>query len=190
MLSNSQSKAINKLRMDVRRSLHDHAINGQFSLLKLAVVVDFWPVIYFRLLEFCLEKKSIVRKIYRILLVLLKPLVEGMSGARIYVDAVIGGGLLLHQSTGVVIAPGTVIGNNCTFFSGACVVYKANDVGFAAPIIGNNVRLMAGCKVIGNVRIGDNASIGANAVVTKDVPPDSIAVGVPAHIIQGRSQEI
>jgi len=52
------------------------------------------------------------------------------------------------------------------------------------PIIGNNVQLNAGCMVIGGVTIGDNAIIGAGAVVVKDVPEHAVAVGNPARIIQ------
>lgn len=54
------------------------------------------------------------------------------------------------------------------------------------PIIGNNVELHAGCIVIGGITIGDNAIIGAGAVVTKDVPTNSIAVGNPARIIESK----
>ena len=52
------------------------------------------------------------------------------------------------------------------------------------PTIGNNVQLHANCSVIGGVKIGNNAIIGAGAVVVKDVPPDCIAVGNPARIIK------
>lgn len=172
-----------KLGMDVRRSCADHELRGFFSKIKLLIVVDFWPVFYFRMLEYCNERKGFFQRFLKLIFLPMKPLVDGFSGARIYSDSIIGSGLLLHQSTGVVIAPGSVIGENCTFFSGACVVYKANDKGFSAPILGNNVRLMVGCKVIGGVRIGDNVVIGANAVVTKDVPSDSTVVGIPAKII-------
>lgn len=51
------------------------------------------------------------------------------------------------------------------------------------PVIGNNVQLHANCCVIGGVKIGDNAIIGAGAIVVKDVPPNCIAIGNPARII-------
>ena len=51
------------------------------------------------------------------------------------------------------------------------------------PTIGNNVRILAGAKIIGKVTIGDNATIGANAVVLSDVPPDVTVFGVPAQIV-------
>ena len=57
---------------------------------------------------------------------------------------------------------------------------KADDP--CAPIIGNNVDIGAGAKVLGRITIGNNVLIGANAVVIKDVPDNSIAVGVPAEI--------
>ena len=56
--------------------------------------------------------------------------------------------------------------------------------------IGNNVIIGAGAKIIGNVKIGDNVKIGANAVVTKDIPSDSVAVGVPAVVIKKNGNKI
>jgi serine O-acetyltransferase len=50
--------------------------------------------------------------------------------------------------------------------------------------LGDNVRIMAGAKVIGNITIGNNSTVGANAVVVKDVPPNCTVVGVPAYIVR------
>jgi serine O-acetyltransferase len=105
-----------------------------------------------------------------------------MTGTRIFTGVQVGGGLLLHTSVGIVITKKAVIGENCTFFSGASLIHKANGLGQGAPIVGNNVKLMAGCKVIGPVTIGDNAVIAANAVVLCDIPADSLAVGIPAVV--------
>ncbi len=58
-----------------------------------------------------------------------------------------------------------------------------------APVIGNNVDIGTGAKVLGNIRIGNNVVIGANAVVLTDVPDDSVAVGVPAIIKRRQSAE-
>ncbi|MBV5341863.1 MAG: hypothetical protein J0665_20290 [Deltaproteobacteria bacterium] len=175
--------AIEKLKMDVRRSCFDHGLRGKFASLKLMIVVDFWPVFYYRLIEYCTENKDFSRRFLRFFLMPLKPLIEGASGARIYAESKIGGGLLLHQSSGVVIAPGAELGENCTLFSGSCIVYKANDQGFGSPKIGNNARLTVGCKVVGNVVVGNNVTVGANAVVTKNVPDGAVVVGIPAQII-------
>jgi serine O-acetyltransferase len=87
----------------------------------------------------------------------------------------------------VVVHPGAVIGENCIIGQGVTVGGRAGqrDV----PIIGNNVLLGVGSKILGPVRIGDNAMVGANAVVIRDVPPNSTAVGVPARIVERKDLE-
>ncbi|MDC7221520.1 MAG: hypothetical protein PQJ59_16420, partial [Spirochaetales bacterium] len=59
-----------------------------------------------------------------------------------------------------------------------------------APIIGNNVDIGAGAKILGDISIGDNVHIGANAVVITDVPSNSLAVGIPAKIIKKDMNEV
>lgn len=59
--------------------------------------------------------------------------------------------------------------------------------GGGIPIIGNNVTIYAGAKVFGKITIGDDVIIGANAVVTKDIPSHSMVAGVPAKIIKTRN---
>lgn len=92
----------------------------------------------------------------------------------------IGYGLRLPHKGGIVIHPGTVIGNNCEIMQGVTIgnnILKDRD---AVAIIGDNVLICAGAKIIGAVEIGNNVVIGANAVVTKDVPDNTIMAGVPA----------
>ncbi len=172
------SNGLSKLRVDTGRFLHDHNI---VNPLKLCFIVDFWPVFYFRVRESLQSKTGIVASILRKVLLVFKPIVEGFSGCRIEYGARIGAGLLLHYSTGIIISGEAVIGENCTLFSQACVIHKANKKGQGAPAIGNNVELGSGCKIVGNVVVGDHTIVGANAVVLNDVPAYSIAVGIPAR---------
>ena len=72
------------------------------------------------------------------------------------------------------------IGNNCKILQQVTVGYNGDK----CPIIGNNVLICAGAKVIGSVTIGDNCIIGANAVVVKDVPSGSVGGGIPAKVIK------
>ena len=74
------------------------------------------------------------------------------------------------------------IGNNCTVYHD--VTLGQNKGLF--PTVGNSVIIYAGAKIIGGVIIGDNAIVGANAVVTKDVPPNAIVAGIPAKILEYR----
>jgi serine O-acetyltransferase len=58
-----------------------------------------------------------------------------------------------------------------------------------APVIGNCVRISPGAKIVGGVQIGDNVVVGANAVVVKDVPSNTVAVGVPARVLDRPFEE-
>jgi serine O-acetyltransferase len=76
----------------------------------------------------------------------------------------------------------TVIGKNCLIGQGVTIGGKSGW--YEVPIIGDNVQINAGAKIIGPVRIGDNVEVGANCVVVKDVPSNCVVAGVPARIIR------
>jgi serine O-acetyltransferase len=97
----------------------------------------------------------------------------------------IGDGVYFPHTIGTVIGA-TTIGENAVIFQGVTLGSKAIDIGYhenERPSIGDNVTIGSGAKVLGGIVIGNNVSIGANAVVTKDLPDNVIAVGVPAKII-------
>lgn len=105
------------------------------------------------------------------------------TGCEIHIDASIGRRFHLPHPNGVVIGCGVIIGNDVSIFQQ--VTLGAERLGNGGrmgeyPCIGNNVQVYAGAKVIGAVKVGDFARIGANAVVLMDVPANAIAVGVPA----------
>lgn len=81
----------------------------------------------------------------------------------------------------IVVSGYAKFGDNCRIRNGVVVGLGRVDEP-CAPTIGNNVDIGAGAKVLGAITIGDNVLIGANAVVVRDVPADSIAVGVPAAV--------
>ena len=93
-------------------------------------------------------------------------------------DTEIGGGLFFcHGFSTIVVAK--AIGKNCWINQQVTIgATGKNDY----PTIGNNVHILAGAIVIGNIYIGDNSVIGAGAVVTKDVPPNCVVIGNPAYI--------
>lgn len=99
----------------------------------------------------------------------------------------IGGGLCVFHGYGVVINPFCKIGRNCIIFQD--VTIGVAKPGEGTPIIGDNVFIGCGAKVLGKIKIGDNVKIGAGAVVVKDVPSDVTVVGVPAKIIKKKEDE-
>jgi serine O-acetyltransferase len=82
---------------------------------------------------------------------------------------------------------GERIGANCRVNQQVTIGFRDND---RLPRIGNNVHIGAGARVLGDLTVGDNVIIGANAVVTHDVPPDCTVAGVPARIIRRNGQRV
>ncbi|WP_066389188.1 serine O-acetyltransferase [Neobacillus mesonae] len=87
-----------------------------------------------------------------------------------------------YDGVGVVIHYKTVIGKNCVIGPGVTIGGTSGKEG--APILGDNVALGTGCKILGPVKVGDNVVIGANSVVTKDVPDNCMVVGIPGKIVR------
>lgn len=97
-----------------------------------------------------------------------------------------------HAGLGCVIHADAVVGPECIFFQHVTLgaAWHPSEAGGSthdAPKIGSGVMLGAGCVVLGGIEVGDRSIIGANAVVTKDVPPDCVVVGVPGKIIKRRN---
>jgi serine O-acetyltransferase len=95
----------------------------------------------------------------------------------------IGPGLFINRFGGVMVNGDAIIGANCNLTHGSMLGQLNRGPREGSPILGDEVFLAAGSKVIGRVRIGDRAAVGANAVVTKDVPDDAVVGGIPARII-------
>ena len=91
----------------------------------------------------------------------------------------IGPGLFIQHGFSTIIMAD--LGENCWVNQQVTIGHKDKT---GRPKIGNNVRITAGAKVLGNITIGDHVIVGANAVVVKNVPNDCVVVGVPAYIIQ------
>ncbi len=115
---------------------------------------------------------------------LLSKLTEGLSGARLNALADIGPGLLLIHTGSCGIGPGVRIGHTFTLYQDASVMSSGRG---NPPVIGDDVILYSGARVIGPVHVGDNVRVGANAVVLHDLPAGCTAIGAPARpVLQGQ----
>jgi serine O-acetyltransferase len=95
----------------------------------------------------------------------------------------IGSGFYIGHFGGIVVNERSVIGKNCNISQGVTLGESNRGHRQGYPVIGDNVYIGPGAKIIGAVKIGDYAAVGANCVVTKDVPDHGVAVGIPVRVI-------
>ncbi|OBJ39548.1 serine O-acetyltransferase [Mycolicibacterium mucogenicum] len=110
------------------------------------------------------------------------------TGIEIHPGATIGRRFFIDHGMGVVIGETTEIGDDVMVYHGVTLGGRSLNKGKRHPTIGNRVTVGAGAKVLGPILVGDDSAIGANAVVTHDVPADSIATGIPA-IVRPRTEK-
>jgi len=113
-----------------------------------------------------------------------------MTGIEIHPGAKIGRRFFIDHGMGVVIGETAIIGDDVLLYQGVTLGGTGLEKGKRHPTIGNNVVIGGGAKVLGNITVGDNSYIGANAVVIKDVPPNSTVVGVLGRITKQDGKKI
>lgn len=95
----------------------------------------------------------------------------------------IGPGLYIGHQGGIVINEQVVIGKNCNLSQQVTIGVSRRGERAGVPTIGDNVYIGPGAKIFGQIQVGNNAAIGANCVVTRDVPDNGVVVGIPAKVI-------
>lgn len=108
----------------------------------------------------------------------------------IHPGANIGTGVFIDHGSGVVIGETAIVGDDVTIYQGVTLGGTSLEHVKRHPTIGNRVIIGSGAKVLGNIEIGDDSRIGANAVVTRSVPDHSVVVGVPGQVIRIAGQDI
>ncbi len=110
--------------------------------------------------------------------------VRKKTGIEIHPGATIGQRLVIDHGMGIVIGETAEIGDDCLLYQGVTLGGTGKDQGKRHPTLGNNVMVGSGARILGPFKVGDNARIAAGAVVLREVPPGSTAVGVPARIVR------
>ncbi|SMX72828.1 serine O-acetyltransferase [Brevibacterium iodinum ATCC 49514] len=113
---------------------------------------------------------------------LMSQLVRTLTGVEIHPGAEIGRRFFIDHANGVVIGETSEIGDDVMLYHQVTLGGTSMAQTKRHPTIGNHVLVGAGAKILGPVVVGDNSAVGANAVVVKDVPADSSAVGIPATV--------
>ncbi|MDO8684036.1 MAG: serine O-acetyltransferase [Armatimonadota bacterium] len=113
-----------------------------------------------------------------------------LTGIEIHPGANIGKGFFIDHGMGVVIGETAEIGEDVLMYHGVTLGGVSLEKRKRHPTIGSNVVIAAGAKILGAITIGDRSKVGANAVVLKDVPPDSTVVGIPGRVVVQNGRRI
>jgi serine O-acetyltransferase len=108
---------------------------------------------------------------------------RAVTGVEIHPAAKIGRRLVIDHGMGVVVGETAIIGDDVLIYHGVTLGSRTGQKGKRHPTLGNNVVIGAQATVLGNITIGDGASVGAASVVTRDVPAGTTVVGNPAKSI-------
>ncbi|RMH69332.1 MAG: serine O-acetyltransferase [Actinomyces sp.] len=110
-----------------------------------------------------------------------------LTGIEIHPGAEVGAGVFIDHGMGVVVGETSVIGDDCTLYHGVTLGGTSWRKVKRHPTLGNGVVVGAGAKLLGPIVVGDDARVGANSVVVRDVPAGATVVGVPARLVQERT---
>ena len=128
-------------------------------------------------------RPSWLRKPFSLLYKLLRTGSQMVTGIELPCETVVGRRLRIEHFGGIIVSGDAVIGDDVVLRHGVTLGLRwTNQRG--APRIGSRVDIGAGAKILGPITVGDDAVIGANAVVLNDVPPGALAVGIPARIVR------
>lgn len=144
-------------------------------------------LLLFRLGNYLLAKDNLISKLMLNIVSTFYYFYRVYIGVDVLIGTNIGGGISMPHPLGIVISSRAVIGKSCTIHQNVTIGSNVIGGNVGVPVIGDNVIIYAGAAICGNVRIGKNVVIGANSVVTKDVPDNCIVAGIPAKIISNNA---
>jgi serine O-acetyltransferase len=142
----------------------------------------FWVMVIYRFGRWRYQVRPVIlRKLFSVIYKVLYKLIQVITGIELPCEVQLGHNFIIDHFGGIIVSGYAKFGDNCRIRNGVVIGLK-NIEDIVAPVIGNNVDIGAGAKILGDIKIGNNVMIGANAVVICNVPDNSIAVGVPAVV--------
>lgn len=153
------------------------------SNLEALLYPSFWAILYYKVAHyFYLRKHYFIAR-------LISEKAKRKTGIEIHPGAKIGKNLFIDHGIGVVIGETAEIGNNVILYQGVTLGGTGKEKGKRHPTIKDNVIVSAGAKVLGSFIVGENAKIGAGAVVLESVPKNATVVGIPAKVVKISEEE-
>jgi len=182
------------LKYDLYRYFYPSDSIDQVSLvrkLKLIILTQaIWAIVIYRAGSWCVTHRrrlGFSAKIILPVLTLIQKIVEVATGIDLPFTAKIGRGLYIGHFGQIILNGSTVMGEFCNLSQGVTIGQAGRGDDQHTPIIGDRVYIAPGVKMFGKITIGNDVAIGANAVVTKDLPDNAVAVGIPAKIVSYES---
>lgn len=148
------------------------------SVLEVFLYPSFRAQIYHKVAKFFYQRKHYFIARY------LSERGKRKTGIEIHPGATIGKNLFIDHGSGVIIGETAIIGDNVVMFHGVTLGGTGKEKGKRHPTIEDNVYIGCGAKILGNIKIGKNAKIGANAVILNDVEPNTTVVGIPGRKVK------
>ena len=161
---------------------------GWIKKTKIVVLTQgIWALIIFRVGAWCVWKKNRLNVVWikpmLICLTIIQKIIEITTGICLPFTAQIGRGFYIGHFGGIIVGPEVRIGSYCNISQGVTIGQAGRGVKQGSPVIGDRVYMGPGAKIFGGITIGNDVAIGANAVVTCDLPDNAVAVGVPARVV-------
>lgn len=178
------------LKSDLARVVgHSKGLCSLTALKSYYVSESFKVCFWFRLGSYIATKNNVFSKVLLFLIKIKYLGIKRKTGIQLPLLTNVDGGVMFCHYSCIVIAQSVNIGKNVSIHQGVTIGRIFNGKYSGVPTIGDNVVIFSGAKVLGNIQIGDNTVIGANAVVTRDVPANAVVAGVPAKIISTDSSK-
>jgi serine O-acetyltransferase len=178
----------NYLRYDLYRYFYpNNEIKNTNLLEKIKIIIvnqGLWAIVVYRFRRWYLYEcnNKIFRFFFKPVGLILQLLIEIMTGIRIEPEIDIGPGLYVGHFGNIFLGGNTKIGKFFNVSQGCTSGYAGRGERWGLPQIGDFVYMAPGAKAIGKIKIGNHVAIGANSVVTRDLPDNAVAVGIPATV--------
>ena len=170
------------IRSDLRRYM---ATGGSRPVRIVLFAQGFWASTVYRVGHRVYQTNipvPLLRSAVRLMCQINRKLMEIVTGISLAPECVVGEGLYIGHFGHVIVSPSTRIGDNCNLSQGVTLGYGGRGDRGGHPTLGNRVYVAANAVVVGKITVGDDAVIGAGAVVTRSVPPRAVIVGNPAQV--------
>lgn len=170
---------------DLDEYIYRKGLPENMAWLAIFIYPATWPILVYRFGHYIkfYFRIPFVKQLLYLTYFIFKRLTEILTTIEISEDAKIGKGLFIAHLGSIVIGHGTTIGKHASFHQGVTVGGAGRASEHGSPVIGDRVYFAAGCKVVGKITIGNDVTVGANAVVINDIPDEATVGGIPAKIL-------